>query len=187
MCLENTSPFPTNSLLVTGIPACQFSLKPRKAKLPSQVAGFLWPHLETLNNTCLSGQSVSWLDISRDPFPRACTTPARDTNNSLHGLPITAYSSRGTPCGPPFQSTASPVKGGFSAINHHQHQCPAPLPPGPRGCGRSWLPEVQIWATALPGGSSPSPQDLRQLQWERLTPGWLRSKEQTVPRRAEGT
>lgn len=62
VCVWKINPRPpTNSLLVTGTPACQFSLKPRKAKLPSQVAGFLWAHLETLSNTRLPGQSVSWL------------------------------------------------------------------------------------------------------------------------------
>lgn len=30
----------------------QFSLKPRKAKLPFPVAGFLWARLATLSNTC---------------------------------------------------------------------------------------------------------------------------------------
>lgn len=39
-----------------------FSLKHRQTKFPSQVAGFLWVHLEKLSNM-LSGQSISWQEV----------------------------------------------------------------------------------------------------------------------------
>lgn len=47
-----------------------FPPEPRKAKLPSQVAGFLPGSLETLSNPCLSGQAAARLDLP--PTSRSC-------------------------------------------------------------------------------------------------------------------
>ena len=96
--------------------------------------------------------------------PRACTTLASDTS-VLTGLRAENTLRRPLP-----PSIASPVE----AVQCH---CLPPAPvSGPTTTWRQRLwqelaSRVQTWATRPPDGSSGSPLDSRQLQWERPAPG----------------
>lgn len=64
-----------------------FSLKPRKAKLPFQVAGFLWAYLDTLSNVSALLASLIAGCALGTPSPGAYTTlTASDPNNGTTAL-----------------------------------------------------------------------------------------------------
>lgn len=60
-----------------------FPPEPKKAMLPSQVAGFLPGSLETLSNLCLPGQPSARLD--RPPAPRSCESHSGDPIHPCRG------------------------------------------------------------------------------------------------------
>lgn len=75
---------PTSGPSVTGTPMRHtFPPEPRKAKLPSQGAGFLPGSLETLSNLCLPGQAATWLDLP--PTSRSCESHSRDPIHPCQG------------------------------------------------------------------------------------------------------
>lgn len=121
----------------------RFSLKPRKAKLPFQVASFLWAYLDTLSNVSALLACLMAGCALGTPSPRACTTlTASDPNNGTTAL------------------------GGLGAdstrrLTDEGVHCHRPPPPGFTG----WPPQCSH-ATGMPCGSSQGPRPSRQLQWE---------------------
>ncbi|KAM9747654.1 uncharacterized protein ACBT57_011184 [Dama dama] len=138
LCGKNT---PTGSSSVTGTPMRHaFPPEPRKAKLPSQVAGFLPGSLETLSNPCLPGQAAARLDLP--PTSRSCETHS-------HGLIHPCQGRTRVEEHPATPGTDRPAQGpgGSGPPTTHPH-LPALLPPV-HGLARLQQTER---AEATPGG-----------------------------------
>ena len=102
-----------------------FPPEPRKAELPSQVAGFLPGSLETLSNPRLPGQAAAQLDLP--PTSRSCESHSRDPIHPCWGRTRVGEH-------PATPGTGRPAQG--PGAQGRRPPTPTCLPSCPRGGGR---------------------------------------------------